>query len=267
MKSNLRVISLVFHEGLRAAAKKAEKIGVKELRYRENKNGTVTARFVMPTSVTGRFVEAMDEFGFDPDEMLRNFGQYRTSSDASVQQEDEMIGGDEADQDYELDGLGEEEGDEDEWQNPEEDDLEEDADGNSEMLGNEDESGAVDQTPLGQAIDQGKSSFEREGGEGDPFMGKTGGAFGEAEDALPNLSRKLGVEGNTLAVDTRPKKIAQAPIEGGDGVGGEISKAVKAIVSKEGVIAPKSFKVPGYRIKVEGGKDRIRVIPKKTTRR
>lgn len=270
MKSNLRVISLVFHKGLRAAAKKAEKIGVRELRYRENKNGTVTARFIMPTAVIGRFVEAMDEYGFEPDEMLRNFGQYRTSSDASVQEEDLDVGGEEENQDVDLDGVSEEEGEPDEgegWQEPEEDNLEEDADGNGELLGNEDEGGAVDQTELGDDIDQGVHADTRVGSSfGDPFEGKVGGAFGEADESLPNLSPKLGVQGNSLAVDTRPKKIAQAPIEGGEGVGGEISQAVKAILSKEGIVAPRSFKIPGYRVRVEGGKDRIRVIPKKAQR-
>lgn len=257
--SQLKVITLVFHEKLRPFAQRASSIGVKECRWRENKDGTVTARFIMEAGLAKRFSDAADEFGFDPEETLRNFDSYRTSSDASVRQEDEDLGGRDDLQDVDTDGMGEAE-DAEGLREPDGDEAPPEGE-----LG-EDSYDNIDQTEIGQAIDQGDDigPENRERGTGDPFLGKTGGAFGEADTSLPTLSRSLGVEGNSLAVDTRPSKISQPAGEPNEGVGGEIAKDVKSIISKEGVIAPRSFKVPGFKIKVEGGKDRIRVVPKKT---
>jgi hypothetical protein len=243
MKEQLKVVSLVFNEGFRAFAQKAQAIGVKECRWSENKDRTVTARFIMRAKTIPAFAEAADEFGFDPDETLRNFDLYRTSSDASVEQEALDAAGVDDVQDVDTDGIGEEV----------EDDGEED----------------VDNDEVGAEIDADAfvTSDEREPDEGDPFEGKTGGAFGEADTSLPDLSPKLVTPGSPLKVDTRPSKINQDVSDSNEGVGGEIAKDVKAIISKEGIVAPKSFKVPGFKLKVEGGVDKIRIVPKKAKKK
>jgi len=239
MKNQLKVVSLVFSENLRAFAQRAQVLGVKECRWLENRDKTVTARFVMDESKIKSFVEAADEFGFDPNETLKNFDMYNTSSDDSVEQEDINVAGRDDIQDIKTDGMGEE------IETPDE---------------------AANNDAVGDAIDAGAvvDPKNREPDEGDPFEGKTGGAFGEADTSLPDLSPKVGVTpGAPLKVDTRPAKINQDISDPNDGVGGEIAKDVKAIISKEGLVAPKSFKVPGYKMVVEGGVDRIRIVPKK----
>ena len=238
MKEQLKVVSLVFNEGLRAFAQKAQAIGVKECRWSENKDKTITTRFIMDAKTIPAFAEAADQFGFDPDETLRNFDLYKTSSDASVEQEALDVAGIDDVQDVETDGIGEEIETPDEGLNDDE---------------------------VGAAIDAAAvvTPDEREPDEGDPFEGKTGGAFGEADTSLPDLSPKLVTPGAPLKVDTRPSKINQDTSDPNEGVGGEVAKEIKAIISKEGIVAPKSFKVPGFKLKVEGGVDRIRIVPKK----
>jgi len=234
MKEQLKVVSLVFSEGLRAFAQKAQAIGVKECRWSENKDKTVTARFIMEAKTIPAFAEAADQFGFDPDETLRNFDLYKTSSDASAEGTDVAGVGDV--QDVDTNGIGEE------IEIPDE---------------------AANNDEVGAAIDAAAVPDEVVTGEGDPFEGKTGGAFGEADTSLPDLSPKLVTPGAPLKVDTRPDKINQDVSDPNEGVGGEIAKDIKAIISKEGIVAPKSFKVPGFKLKVEGGVDRIRIVPKK----
>lgn len=247
-KKSYSSVTLVFGSRFRPFVERVKNVkGIHEMVYRPNSDKTVSARFVMESRVIPTFLEAADDFGFDPEETLRNFNLLKTSSDAAVVAEDETdpdmsldgLPSDSAVQDLDVDGLGEDAL----ASSPEDDELglaTEEIGGDVE-LGNEGEGGQPPDDPMTP--------------DGDDAVRLS--ALGE-EHGLSDWNKAHSIQAPTF-LDKRPSKIAEPDDPPNEGDGGDVEAGIQKVIASE------SFKVPGRGIKIEKG-DIIRIRPKRVVR-